>query len=220
VTLPSAVGSWSAGTPLERQAATLRAMGLMDRLAAAVASALPKPIDPAVFGDPLALQTQWTPLVKGGASFGTHRLVEGEGGLEFKKSVGMFVFAGAFFVMGLGGVGFCAVEGHVFGLLVCLPFAAIGAYMLRPEPLRFDTAQRQFVTRKEPVPFSRIRALQLLPERVESSDGNYTSYELNLVLEGGERINVVDHGGLSRLRDDAARVAALLGCPLWDAVGL
>lgn len=196
-------------------------MALLERLAEAVARALPKPIDPAVFGDPLALQTQWTPLVRGGSNFGTHRLVEGEAGcLEFKQSLGALAFGGVFMAVGLGAGGSAALNGSPWFALFALPFTAVGVLMVWPAPLRFDPATRQYVSRKVQVPFSRIRALQLLPERVSSDGGSFKSYELNLVLEDGKRLNVVDHGNLATLREDSARVAALLGCPLWDAVGL
>lgn len=55
-------------------------------------------------------------------------------------------------------------------------------------------------------------------ELVTSSENpDYWSFELNLVLTSGERINVVDHGNLGRVRADAKTISALLGCKLWDA---
>jgi hypothetical protein len=41
------------------------------------------------------------------------------------------------------------------------------------------------------------------------------SYELNLVLKDGRRINVVDHGGADKIRTDAATLADFLGVPVW-----
>lgn len=71
-----------------------------------------------------------------------------------------------------------------------------------------------------------IHALQLLREQIEhetlSHSGErrtrrYHSYELNLVLRDGRRLNVVDHGDGPRLRADARQLAAFLGVRLWDA---
>ncbi len=46
---------------------------------------------------------------------------------------------------------------------------------------------------------------------------SYYSYELNLVLDDGSRINVVDHGNLDRLRGDAQTLSRFLDKPVWDA---
>jgi hypothetical protein len=37
-----------------------------------------------------------------------------------------------------------------------------------------------------------------------------------LVLNDGSRINVIDHGNLKRIREDAAALAEFLGKPLWE----
>ena len=63
----------------------------------------------------------------------------------------------------------------------------------------------------------KIHALQLIFNA--SSQRFYGfSYELNLVLEAGKRINVIDHGNLDRLREDADTLAAFLDKPIWDAI--
>jgi hypothetical protein len=66
-------------------------------------------------------------------------------------------------------------------------------------------------------PLSSIHALQLLSEFVSGSKNSYYSYELNLVLDNGSRINVVDHGNLERLRADASTLSQFLDKPVWDA---
>ena len=48
---------------------------------------------------------------------------------------------------------------------------------------------------------------------------SYYSYELNLVLEDGSRVNVVDQGNLKRLRSDAQTLSRFLDKPVWDATG-
>jgi hypothetical protein len=61
-----------------------------------------------------------------------------------------------------------------------------------------------------------IRALQIVGEWIGDSDNPYWSYELNLVLHDGSRINVMDHGSLQVLRRQASELAAFLRVPLWD----
>ncbi len=72
-------------------------------------------------------------------------------------------------------------------------------------------------TLKHCTPLSRIHALQLIAERCHGKNQSYYSYELNLVLDDGQRINVVDHGNCNALREDARALAAFLGKPVWDA---
>ena len=75
---------------------------------------------------------------------------------------------------------------------------------------------------------SQIHALQILAEYVRSDsmrdhtgkrspNNPYYSYELNLVLNDGARINVIDHGNQTRLQEDAKTLSVFLGKPVWDA---
>ena len=63
-----------------------------------------------------------------------------------------------------------------------------------------------------------VVALQLLPEWVVAERTRYFSYELNVVLDDGARIGLMEHGAYAALGADAARLASLLGVPLWEAV--
>ena len=58
--------------------------------------------------------------------------------------------------------------------------------------------------------------LDILREAVLQIFNGY-SYQLNLVLENGSRINAVYGGDLDHLRKDAKRLAEFLKVPLWDA---
>jgi hypothetical protein len=71
--------------------------------------------------------------------------------------------------------------------------------------------EKYFVRLKE------IYALQIISERVTGSKGSsYGSYELNLILKSGQRVNVVDHGNIDNLRSDAKIIASFLNVPIWD----
>jgi len=56
-------------------------------------------------------------------------------------------------------------------------------------------------------------------EHLSSKNGSYWSFELNLVLRDGRRLNVMDHGDYDALRRDADTLAEFLGRPVWDSVG-
>ncbi len=60
-----------------------------------------------------------------------------------------------------------------------------------------------------------IHALQILSEYVTGGQTSYHSYELNLVLKSGERVNVTDHGNLRAVDEDAKALATFLKVPVW-----
>lgn len=76
---------------------------------------------------------------------------------------------------------------------------------------------------KDYIDLADVYAIQLIKEYVPGSRRSgsrspYYSYELNLVLKDGERMNVVDHGDLQRIRADAIQLGEFLGnLPVWDA---
>jgi hypothetical protein len=203
-----------------------------------------EPFDASRFNDPLALQTTWTPAKSGGSNFHTHRLVEiDHHRLEFRATWGAKLFAAVFFVVGVGvlimGTLFGFVDSNtgeeanpLFIYLFGLTFAGIGGwvYYYMSTPRVFDKwAGLYWKGHKKPAGIhdisstnknsriSDIHAIQLLSERVSSDKSSYHSYEINLVLKNGERINVVDHGKLSEVRNDAEKLSQFLGKPIWDA---
>lgn len=201
-------------------------------------------VDPSRFGDPVAEQTGWTPARRGGASFRTHRLVRlGYHRMEFRASTGARVFYLLFLVAGCGVVigvsiyrlstgSFSFTMETVMPLVIGLVFAIAGGCLLHfgTVPVVFDKSYGFFWKgKKSPAEvfdrsrlkvfteLAHIHALQLLSEYCRSGKHSYYSYELNLVLENGERINFIDHGNRTRLQEDAGTLAEFLEKPLWDA---
>ena len=199
------------------------------------------PFDPSTFDDPVASSTEWGPAKGGGASFGTHKLVPVDSfRLEFRPALGAMVFYGIFFVAGVGLLigSFFAFAGDgelpAFAILfvVGLVFSLVGGGLgyNGTAPIVFDkrrsafwrgrTAPHEMANRAshpKHAPLDEIHALQLISELCSSDDGSYYSYELNVVLKDGRRINVVDHGKLGLLQGDAATVSEFLDVPVWDA---
>jgi hypothetical protein len=201
--------------------------------------------DPAGLNDPVALQTAWSPAKGGGASFRTHRLVSVDHSrLEFKATAGAVVFSLIFLLVGLGVmIGFPSVRFTAEGslrltvdalmpMLIGLIFALAGGALLYfgTAPIVFDTRQgcfwkgrqrpEQAIDKRLLKNFARleeIHALQIISEYCSGKNSFY-SYELNLVLKDGKRLNVVDHGNLASLREDANKLAQFLGRPLWDGL--
>lgn len=204
----------------------------------------PVPFDGSSLGDPLAERTDWGPARGGGASFRTHRLTRaGPARMAFRPTRGALAFYALFLIIGVGLLaGFTLTMGFpstgsatirmTLPILIGLVFTVAGAGMLYAgaSPIIFDVHRGEFWKgRMAPwearssgemdshTPLDRVHALQIISERVRSDDGSYYSYELNLVLDDGSRINVVDHGNLDELRADAATLADFIDRPVWDA---
>jgi hypothetical protein len=203
--------------------------------------------DPAALNDPVALQTAWNPAKGGGASFRTHRLVTVDHSrLEFKATGGAVVFYLLFLLVGLGvtigipvarltsGDSFSMSGDWLIPLLIGMVFAVVGGVMLYfgIAPIVFDLRQGCYWKgRKNPgqvfdkrglkdfAQLPDIHALQIISEYCSGKNSFY-SYELNLVLKDGSRVNVVDHGNLVALREDSTKLAQFLGRPLWDGLQL
>ncbi|QBG48636.1 hypothetical protein EGM51_14950 [Verrucomicrobia bacterium S94] len=201
-----------------------------------------KPVfNPEVFNDPVALQTAWSPLKKGGASFRTQKLVEIDPDrLELRTTAGAILFSVLFAGMGLLAIGggiaiyiqsdFSSFK-SILPVLIGLVFTGAGGCMLYyfSTPSVFDRRNGFFWKgRKSPdevvnrsrlkqfVEFDRIYALQLISEYCRSDKSSFYSYELNLILKDGSRINVFDHGKLDAARADAEKLSAFLNRPYWE----
>ncbi|PWN06468.1 hypothetical protein [Rhodohalobacter mucosus] len=65
-----------------------------------------------------------------------------------------------------------------------------------------------------------VHAIQLIREYVRSDKSSYYSYELNLILSDGSRVNVIDHGKKSEILEDAEKLGQFLGKPVWNMFGV
>ena len=204
----------------------------------------PVAFDPSKFGDPVASKTEWTPAKAGGANFRTQKLVNVSSyRIEFRASIEAKIFYAIFLLTGLGiiiGMFYSNFSKGTFSFNAntIIPlgagaiFAAIGGLMLYfgTMPMVFDKMRGCFWKGRQPPgemidktalkhysEFNRIYALQIVSEFCRGKNSSYYSYELNLVLDDGQRINIADHGNLQKLREDAKTLSEFLGKPLWDA---
>lgn len=202
-------------------------------------------IDPSIFQDPVAEKTSWLPLASGGSNFKSAGLQKtSEQRMEFRSSLMAKFTALVFVVMGVAlSVVFIYQQPDKFAdskfkvadfipVAMGLLFAFIGAGMFYSAliPAVFDIGHGYFCkSRQKPermidpsklkryAELRRVHALQIISEYIKTKKSSYYSYELNLVLDDGSRINVVDHGNLAALRADAQTLAEFLNKPLWDA---
>ncbi len=141
-----------------------------------------------------------------------------------RKGAETWVRAAACLVIGTPtlGVGLMAFRerpscSSAFTVVFALLFVFVGVRYLLPKAVRFDERRRLVRIARRDVPFSTIAGLQLLPEAISSTNRvTYTSWELNLVLKDGSRLNVTDHAKVDQLRAEAAQLSRLIDCPVWD----
>lgn len=200
--------------------------------------------DASGFEDPLALQTDWSPLKGGGSNFRTHNLVsENYNRTAFKASLGAKLFSSVFILVGLGlpssQIYLAFQNGRAFFdgdflsmLLFGTVFSIVGAALFYSyaKPVVFDKTNGFFwkgwkapdiASVENPgshsTRISNIHALQIISEYVRGDKSSYYSYELNLVLKDGSRLNVIDHGDVYRIRENAGVLSQFLGKPVWDS---
>ena len=65
------------------------------------------------------------------------------------------------------------------------------------------------------ISLSQIHAIQIIPEWV-SGKNSFVSYEINIVLKDFSRHNIVDHGNIKKIREDAEKISMFLGVRMWD----
>jgi len=183
-------------------------------------------LDLGAFGNEIAFKTSWEPLVGGGTNFCTHRAQKNaslDGDIfVFKTTIQAYLFAFSFVALGaMFAISSAAGEFEDKIGLMGLGFLAFGwwyLWSLRRKESRFDRHSNELTQGKKSFDLKNAEAIQLIREYVRGHENNYYSYELNLICSDGSRINIVDHGALRKLREDAALLAEYLSIRVWDAI--
>lgn len=188
--------------------------------------------------DPVAAKTSWKPAKRGGVSIRSHESIcEGGNRVTLQPTGLARAFVALFPMVGAGVIGY----GLLFGFEVQVPWLpwVVGAIFLLAGPylralVRPFTLDRSLgiywngsgekspgsvrVSNARAGRLADVHAVQIVREHVRMKEGgSFASYEINLVLKHGRRVNVCDHGDLSGTRADAARIAQFLRVPIWDA---
>lgn len=188
------------------------------------------PFDPSVFKDPIAMKVCWYPAKERGIKYRTHDLVKiGTDQLEFRASMVAKFYALLAIIIGVGLITSAVLltsssTWKVLSILPGLAFVYLGGYRYYfvSSTVFFDKQTGLFwkdrYIQETSTKLENIHALQLISERVKRQKGSFYSYELNLVLKSGARINVVDHGDKETIRQNAYTISRFLEIPVWDAI--
>ncbi len=184
----------------------------------------------------LPTDIDWSPVEWRGSSFRTHILVFPDSDTAlFKRTIRSIAFDMIFVVLALiatvvayralGENDFIIDKGALVGLGITLMIIGIAVAQLLPGRRRvvFDRRRGYYWKgHKDPeasddkrglknfAELKDIVGLQIVPRRLRSG----RSFELNLVLKGSSRLNVVSHGDEKRLMADARELAEFLDVPL------
>ncbi len=180
--------------------------------------------------DEIAVITDWKPLKGGGANFKTATLEQKkeEGKLIVKPSIGLRLFISMFiFMFGMiPFIIFLSEERYVISIPILIISILLWFFINKMMKLKvFDLLTKSYYEgdykkSKVEIYFSEIHALQVLTERVSGNKSSYYSYEINMILKDGKRHNIMDHGNLKKIREDAQIIAEFLNIPLWDITNL
>jgi len=197
------------------------------------------------FGDPVAEKIVWTPLKNSGSSFRTQQVkacgynrIEVVPTLEVKLLGLLYIVADLAFIYWLltskypdfqfiddyksGIVTLAFIASAIMGIFLFVKFfkkqifdKQSGYYWVGKKGPR---QTYNYKTDERFIELPTIHAIQLVKHLVKSDESSFYSYELNLVLNNLKRVNVMNHGRLTKLREDANTIATFLNVPVWDAV--
>jgi len=199
-------------------------------------------IDPLIFKDPLAAKIDWNPVTRNkGANFASHQLKKfSPDMMKFVPTWTTYILSSTLIVFGFGAmmIMYYTAKWILPPWLIALATVLVGcfAFYRMTIPIVFDKTKGIFlkgrrqpaelnnlVHRKKSAKLDDVRALQILARQVMDYDSetrmnrSYMTYELNLVLEDTNRVNVVTIGNITKLREDAELLSAFLEKPVWDA---
>ncbi|MEO0900077.1 MAG: hypothetical protein AAFY71_26920 [Bacteroidota bacterium] len=206
---------------------------------------LPEKLNLKRFAHPMAEKVAWAPLKPGGTNVRAEKAVQ-ISAMEViikstftVKAIALLVFLLGLSMLFLGvadminpSQGILEFHGGFLMLISLLPLWA-GNHLIKKVAKRsnFQRENSSFFQEKPERAFSiqkikssevsldNIVAIQLLREYIRSSEGkHFDSYEMNLVLDDGSRVNLMDHGDLRSIRSDAKMIARFLSVPVWDGI--
>ncbi len=174
----------------------------------------------------------WEPLNKGGNSFKTHKLVSfSNARIEYRAILG-YKLLGYFFLIAAVSIPilmYITQTIPILMILLALVSLSVGTtlYKRADLPIVFDKGLGYFWKGKiEPSMVSEISGikvatklediygLQVIKELVRGKENRYYSYEINLILNSGERLNVVDYGNANSILQDASTLSKFLDRPV------
>ncbi|UII25349.1 hypothetical protein LVD15_18860 [Fulvivirga maritima] len=104
---------------------------------------------------------------------------------------------------------------HVNLLYFILVVAGLAVRLFTGTSALIHYRKEKIVADGKMIDFKNAKALQIINEYVVTREsGAYNSFELNLVLDDYSRLNLMDHGDLNSLIEDAKKISKVLKVPI------
>lgn len=112
---------------------------------------------------------------------------------------------------------------EIYILLFGLVFFLVGLFLLYAfvKPIGFSSRGKYFYKgfsflKHKIISFNDIHAIQILSSLNRGSNSSYMTYEVNLVLNNKERVNIVTHPNSETAKNNADELSSFLSVPVWD----
>lgn len=191
-----------------------------------------RPVDPSQFNDPMALETEWTPLGPSASNYATHKLKRiSPDRLEYRPATSTIALFLIFPIAGILLLLYTFLkEMSSLGLILGLAFAIGGLLLLyyQTAPYVIDKKEGLYykgrnAKDKQPdienpkniIPLDSIYAIQVL-EKIVYTNNSYYAYDINFVLKNKKRLLLMSHTKKDRIKADAREIGDFLGVPVWD----
>ncbi len=177
--------------------------------------------------DPVAAKTHWQSMAGGASNFKMQQLEETNADLIIKASFEVRLFCWAFIFTGLVPI---LLEylwlwddiGFILDPLLSASgiFVLVGmllSWMFTAKRIEFNKVSKTIHTSEHKFPFSDVYALQVITSLAGGhGHGIYRNNELNIVLNDGQRINLLNHGGVAAFEYQELQLSNLLNVPVWQ----
>ena len=178
--------------------------------------------------DPIANKTHWQSMASSAANFKMQQLETSKTGFNISASFEIKLFCRAFIFGGLAPISieylfmWDNIE-FILDPLLSVPsmFVLVGvilSWAFTGNNIEFNKLNRTIHTSERNIPFSEVYALQVISSLAGGhGHGVYRNNELNLVLNDGQRINLLNHGGIEAFEYQESQLSKLLNVPVWHA---
>ncbi|MFD0992731.1 hypothetical protein [Tenacibaculum geojense] len=181
--------------------------------------------------DAIGQSISWDPVKSSGSNFYSQQLKETSYGYKITATSTLSSMPLAFVLIGLNYVAWTFLEffktsdkslsfmeggklfftsGGLFLIIGLILFLFFGSHA-------FFYKRKRVIILDRKIPFQEVYALQVLQKFVQGNQsGGYYCYELNLVTNSGERINLLNHGDKEYFLSDMVKISKLLKVPVWN----
>ena len=178
--------------------------------------------------DPVAAITHWQSMASGASNFKMQQLEITSSGIKISASFEVRLFCWGFLGGGLAPIiiEYLLSWGNIDSIIdpwlgapgVFVLLGGILYWVSTRKKIEFNKVSRVITASNQVISFNDVYALQVISSLSGGhGHGIFRNHELNLVLNDGQRINLLNHGGEAAFEYQEAKLSEMLGVPVWQA---